>query len=195
MAHVSDYNELLTIDNFVSPEECRETIKTIDGLIDAGFAQEINYKPHRQDECVHLCVVGAQGTALARTMLEQFYATALPEYLARFPVLQGKEMGIMDCKAQRTHMTGGFHGWHYENYDTSTSDRILAYTLYLNDDFEGGETEFLYQNVRIHPQAGRFSLFPCSFLHTHRGNPPISGTKYILTGWVVDLDPFKMHRS
>lgn len=22
------------------------------------------------------------------------------------------------------------------------------------------------------------------FTHTHRGNPPISGTKYIITGWV-----------
>ena len=27
------------------------------------------------------------------------------------------------------------------------------------------------------------SIFPAGFMHTHRGNPPISNDKYILTGW------------
>lgn len=194
MTLVNDYNEILTIDNFVPVEDCRAAVKHIDSLIDAGFCNERNIDVGREDECIHLCTVGAEGTSMAHSMLNQFYARALPEYQTRFPVLRNRQLSILDCKAQRTRAGGGFHGWHYENFDGTTADRILAYTLYLNDDFEGGETEFLYQNMRVKPVTARFSLFPCSFLHTHRGNPPMSGTKYILTGWIIDLDPFNRVR-
>jgi len=54
---------------------------------------------------------------------------------------------------------------------------------YLNDDFEGGETEFLYQGVRVKPEKGKTVIFPASYTHVHRGNPPIGGTKYIATTW------------
>ena len=60
---------------------------------------------------------------------------------------------------------------------------ILAYTVYLNGVEEGGETEFLYQGVKIKPEPGKLSIFPTSFTHPHRGNPIYKGVKYIVTGW------------
>jgi hypothetical protein len=54
----------------------------------------------------------------------------------------------------------------------------------LNDNFEAGETEFLYQQYRYKPKMGDVIIFPAAFTHTHRGNPPIGGTKYIITGWL-----------
>jgi len=56
--------------------------------------------------------------------------------------------------------------------------------LYLNDDFEGGETEFIYQKDRIKPRKNRLVIWPATYTHVHRGNPPINGDKYIITGWV-----------
>ena len=56
--------------------------------------------------------------------------------------------------------------------------------IYLNDVEEGGETEFLYQSIRVAPKAGTLLIWPAGFTHTHRGNPPLSGDKYIATGWV-----------
>ena len=55
--------------------------------------------------------------------------------------------------------------------------------LFLNDVDEGGELEFLYQSKRIKPKAGTMVISPAFFTHTHRGNPPLSGEKYILNGW------------
>ena len=55
--------------------------------------------------------------------------------------------------------------------------------LYLNDNFDGGETEFLYQNRREEAREGDVLIFPAGFTHTHRGNPPIGGTKYLITSW------------
>jgi hypothetical protein len=60
----------------------------------------------------------------------------------------------------------------------------MAFILYLNDVEDGGETEFLYYHKRIKPKQGTLILFPAGYTHTHRGNPPLKGSKYILTGWV-----------
>jgi hypothetical protein len=49
---------------------------------------------------------------------------------------------------------------------------------------EGGETEFLYLSQRVKPKTGRLVIFPSGYVHTHRGNPPLSGEKYIMTGWI-----------
>jgi hypothetical protein len=48
---------------------------------------------------------------------------------------------------------------------------------------EGGETEFLYQHMRVKPEQGTLVIWPAAFTHTHRGNPPLSNEKYIVTGW------------
>ena len=63
--------------------------------------------------------------------------------------------------------------------------RKFVVQLYLNDNFEGGETEFLYQNRREIPRQGDVLIFP-QVTHTHRGNPPIGGEKYIVTSWGLD---------
>ena len=74
---------------------------------------------------------------------------------------------------------GGFHAWHYENGALEVAGRQFVVQVYLNDDFDGGETEFLYQQRREQAVAGDVLIFPASFTHTHRGNPPLGGTKYI----------------
>jgi hypothetical protein len=84
---------------------------------------------------------------------------------------------------------GGYPYWHCELYpkdaSAETLHRTLLWTLYLNDGFEAGETEFLYQQRLIRPQVGSLLLAPAAFTHTHRGNRPRGGDKYIATSWVL----------
>ena len=86
---------------------------------------------------------------------------------------------------QKTEPTEGYHDFHYENGGWDESNRCLAWMIYLNDVEEGGETEFLYQKLRIKPQRNMALIWPASFTHMHRGLTPLSSTKYILTGWFV----------
>jgi hypothetical protein len=80
---------------------------------------------------------------------------------------------------------GGYHHFHIENSGVSNMRRVMAYIVYLNDIDEGGETEFLHQNIRVKPEVGKVVIFPAYFTHVHRGNPVLSGQdKYILTGWL-----------
>ena len=84
---------------------------------------------------------------------------------------------------------GGYPYWHCELYpkdaSAETLHRTLLWTIYLNDGFEAGETEFLYQQRLVRPQAGALLVAPAAFTHTHRGNRPRGGDKYIATSWIL----------
>lgn len=84
---------------------------------------------------------------------------------------------------------GGYPHWHSEIYPIDQRceplHRVLLWTIYLNDVPEAGETEFYYQERKIAPRAGHLLIAPAGFTHTHRGNTPTGGDKYIATSWVL----------
>ena len=113
------------------------------------------------------------------------YNKIWPLYLKAFPLFHNTEKhSIYEVKIQKTKPSGGYHIWHCENSRKSGCRRLFVFSLYLNDVKEGGETEFLYQKCRVKPQKNRLVMWPSHVTHTHRGNPPLSGDKYILTGWM-----------
>ena len=98
----------------------------------------------------------------------------------------GADYYYTDVKLQKTLPTEGYHIWHVEHglQTEGANDRAFVFTIYLNDVKEGGETEFLHFSKRVKPKKGRIVIWPASFPYVHRGNPPISGEKYILTSWM-----------
>ena len=84
---------------------------------------------------------------------------------------------------------GGYPYWHCELYprdaQCETLHRHLLWTLYLNDDFDEGETEFLFQQRKVRPRTGSLLIAPTAFTHTHRGNRPQHGDKFIATSWIL----------
>jgi hypothetical protein len=64
--------------------------------------------------------------------------------------------------------------------------RILILMVYLNDDFNGGETVFPILGDTIKPVKGRLLMFPPTWNYLHRGNPPISPgyAKYFLMTYI-----------
>ena len=84
---------------------------------------------------------------------------------------------------------GGYPYWHCELYprdaSAETLHRHLLWTIYLNDGFDEGETEFLFQQRKIVPRTGDLLIAPTAFTHTHRGNRPQGGDKFIATSWIL----------
>lgn len=84
---------------------------------------------------------------------------------------------------------GGYPYWHCELFPKDANceplHRHLLWTIYLNDGFREGETEFLYQQRKIIPRAGSLLIAPTAFSHTHRGNTPQGSDKYIATSWIL----------
>lgn len=79
--------------------------------------------------------------------------------------------------------------WHCENNgNPQYFRRHLAFMTYLNDVTDDGETEFLYQNVKIRPEKGLTLVWPAAFTHTHKGIPSPTQEKYVTTGWFEFFD-------
>lgn len=106
------------------------------------------------------------------------------EYVQFYEQLKEVKLHPSEIKIQKTEPCGGYHVWHYESSAWEVSQRELTWMIYLNDVPDGeGETEFLYQKVRVKPKAGRIAIWPAGLTHVHRGNTMFTTDKYILTGW------------
>lgn len=127
----------------------------------------------------------ATGETLA---LDPETLAALPDQALRAIVQRAFRPGAINIQKYLADQ-GGYPRWHCEiapNADNFESlHRTLLWTIYLNEDFSEGETEFLYQRRKIAPKTGSLLIAPAAFTHTHRGNMPKGGNKYIATSWVL----------
>lgn len=145
-------------------------------------------KHDKDDETAFLLQPSMLPITVANPIIGNFLEKFWPcyeKYSNHYSVLSESEVhGILSMRLQKTLPGQGFHHWHYESSNQITAQRLIVWTLYLNDVEEGGETEFLYMRKRISAKTGRVLICPAAFTHTHRGNPPLSNEKYILTGWL-----------
>ncbi|EQM68710.1 2OG-Fe(II) oxygenase [Pseudomonas tohonis] len=74
--------------------------------------------------------------------------------------------------------------WHRDGFYRRSQDEIsqLTFLLYLNDDYEGGETQFRGEDS-IRPEAGMLLVFPHPIMH--QGAPITAGVKYVLRSDVM----------
>jgi hypothetical protein len=148
--------------------------------------------PRQQDETLvsdnAIDTIRETNVALTYTnkpFIDIFFKDVYPLYTQKYSYLkQLATHNILEVKIQKTKIGEGYHIWHCENSKMKSRNRILAFMVYLNDVTEGGETEFLYQKCRFKPEKNTMLVWPAQFTHVHRGNPPLSNDKYIITGWV-----------
>lgn len=77
------------------------------------------------------------------------------------------------------------------HYDGGTMvGRSVSAVLYLNNNYEGGEIEFVNFGVKIKPEPGMLILFPSNYAYAHVAHPVTKGTKYALVTWIRDR-PFE----
>lgn len=78
-----------------------------------------------------------------------------------------------------------FYEWHVDQGFSSENidifSRVFSVLIYLNDDFEGGNTEFTFGHIV--PKQGSCLVFPSNFLFAHRASPVLSGQKYSVAAW------------
>ena len=105
-------------------------------------------------------------------------------YCNQYDALRQLEIRCNNIKVQKTKPGEGYHVWHCEQGAEDGERRIVTYALYLNTIFDAGETEYLYQKMRIPPVENTVVLWPASYTHPHRGNVVYGEqAKYIVTGW------------
>jgi hypothetical protein len=192
----ADYKDFIAIYRDVYPDGyCQHLISEFERLVDSGAGVnrqrgEGASKHNKNDMQLELnfgvhTAADFNGSSAVRMFfdgLQQCYDA----YTEQFSILKDANIHGTAMKMQRTDPGGGYHVWHGEQGNKEHANRVLVYMLYLNDleEQDGGETEFLYQRLRLRPKANTMILWPAAYTHTHRGNTVLGETsKYIVTGW------------
>lgn len=169
--------KIWTVQNFLTAQACQDLIlfSEMRGYIEAevniqGNAKMLknirnNYRLLYQDE------------SLAKKYwsdLEQFCPKILESYQAIGLNEQFRFYKYESNQRFKRHIDGRFKRNEQE-------ESRITFMIYLNDDFEGGETKF--DEITIQPQTGN----ALCFIHEqkHEGAPVIKGTKYVLRSDVM----------
>jgi len=188
------YHEFIGMYDNVFPDGfCSHMIEEFERLHRSGMCRnrqdsENARKYEKQDNFYLLNIKNHSFSSFNDTSVINVFTSGLQncfdEYVNEYDILKDISLRSTYIKMQKTEPGGGYHIWHCEQNIGDMGNRALVYSAYLNDVDDAGETEFLYQKIRIPPKENTMFLFPAAFTHTHRGNVVHGNkSKYIITGW------------
>ena len=173
--------------NSLSKEFCVDVIQRFKNAKDEQYEGRIGQLTDKDltiKKSTDLVLSGKENWKDVDHALFRSLGLAIKEFRETYAYFKGpfKDMGY---GIQRTNPGEHYH-WHIDGGSHEFSQRQLVAIWYLNDvSGPGGETEFLFQNIKVKPEVGKLILFPPFWTHEHRGVALEKGVKYIATTWVV----------
>lgn len=184
---------IATFPGFVRPEVCALLIELVGDRLEPARV----YDPAAREDVVNahrtntLAIFNVDSVELVHSLLQARMAAACgvherfmeaPNVLHYAPGEQIREhYDFVDPKAYP----------HYEEEIARNGQRIITFLVYLNDDYEGGETDFPRLGVTHRGRLGEGIYFVNALsdlspdLRTlHAGRPPIRGEKWIVTQFI-----------
>jgi len=168
-------NFRLVVENFLTPEECKGFIDFSEkegyseALIRARGQGEVMNKDVRDNDRV------IWDNPQVATQIFEMIKDLVPYNIDGYEPIGLNERfrfyRYKDGQRFRPHVDGAF-----KRSDTEVS--LLTLLLYLNEEFEGGETNLIILNENIKPKTGMLLIFDHKILHA--GSSVTSGTKYVL---------------
>lgn len=190
------YNNFIGMYDNVFPDGyCRHMIDEFERFNSRGMClnrkqSENANKVHKNDTHLFLNMRNHQPDRFQDKSSERIFfnhlQTCFDDYVEEYDILKNCDLRCTSIKMQKTVPGAGYHVWHAEQGNVASQNRGLVYSVYLNtlDEDGAGETEFLYQQLRIPPKENTLIIWPAAFTHAHRGNVVFGNTpKYIITGW------------
>jgi hypothetical protein len=187
MPNIVSHQDFIGVyDNALSEEKCNYVIDSFN-TIEANEKEKVIDNKYKYDGDLRrkdFAIFANEHLPDIQQLIGDRLHECLMLYCEHYFVLKGINAASLDVKLQRTPPRGGYHVWHCEQDGLQHGNRVLVWTIYLNDiPYNEGETEFLWQGMRVNPKLGRCVMWPASFTHHHRGNPVYTHDKYIATGW------------
>ena len=170
----SVYTEPEIIKGFLTPEDCNTLINYNSEFHQSEFAGEGPH-PTRIYNSVHKFINNNSPEI----------SSILKKFSEKFPIHKGKFEDLRVVK----YTKGGFIPYH-KDYGPS-APRTHSILLYLNENYEGGETEFPNLNKQFKLNTGDALYFHNYDSHgndtqlaKHQGNVVKSGEKWVANLWV-----------
>jgi predicted 2-oxoglutarate/Fe(II)-dependent dioxygenase YbiX len=92
---------------------------------------------------------------------------------------------IGNIRVESTNILRYEEGGHFvEHLDHHKNlPRVISVSMFLNDNFSGGELEFKNFNLKIKPEAGKIVVFHSGSPYLHGVNPVEIGIRYVAVRW------------
>lgn len=180
------------IENFITNEECNILINWISenvnqkGKINPSEIFSYRQVDHSLVDNVYVwSIMEKYRWKVSQYAMKAFdYEMLYPEYTDLVVWYGGDSMGLhadnFDCGGNKPYV----HDLYF---------RKISCLIYLNDDFEGGETFFENGN-NIKPKKGMLAMFPSDCTHMHGVTKVINGTRYTMPMWLTDLSDIYLGR-
>jgi predicted 2-oxoglutarate/Fe(II)-dependent dioxygenase YbiX len=183
-----DHRLLWTVPDLYTPAECA-------AIIDAAAGHEwLPATVNRAEGRAVETALRDSSTAVLRdpAIAEELYRRILPHVPAHMTTELGNRgrvkmavAGVYTPVRIYRYQPGQHFGLHQDQsyFGEGGTKSLLTLMVYLNDDFEGGETDFPEQQQTIIPKVGSALLFQHMLLHA--GNRVTRGTKLVLRSDVL----------
>jgi hypothetical protein len=180
-----ELNDFIKVyDDVLEPNICNFLIDLFEKNIDKQERVENNKKPNfTQFNLTENCKIAQEVTNVHSYLIAKVYDYK-NNYCKLFNKLWfPKEHNFEQFRIKKYHpdLQDQFDT-HVDVMDYSSSRRFLSFMWYLNDVNDGGETVF--DELTIRPKRGSMLIFPPLWLFPHKGNPPISNLKYIMSTYL-----------
>jgi hypothetical protein len=162
-------NNLKVFSNFISPEECRAIIESIKEVTVSSekpvqFSADGDPLTFRKDWDINPYIDKYKN--IVKGVIEAEYPVRLLSRSAK--IAEWTKNDIYDL--------------HINDLGINDFNNISA-TIYLNDDFEGGEYHFPVQNKTFTPKIGDLIIFPGNMYYNHIISKVTSGSRYTIPLW------------
>jgi prolyl 4-hydroxylase len=109
----------------------------------------------------------------------------------RIAAISGQNYENGEALALLRYSPGQEYRPHFDFVKGAENRRVLTALVYLNEDYEGGETEFVQTGLKVKGKTGDVILFRNDYTgegpnpkSEHAGLPITKGTKYLATRWI-----------
>ena len=118
-------------------------------------------------------------------VLTQYTVEAVRSYMRQFtPRYMPLPQALEEFRVKRYNSgSDDRYDSHVDVASPEAASRYLALLFYLNDDFTGGQTEFVDGPI-IEPKRGSVLVFPPYWMYPHAGLRVLKGTKYIMSTYL-----------
>lgn len=164
---------IITYPNFISEERCKEIL---------AIEREYEVSPIATKDGAKIDTTVRNNTRsilFSKNLAKEFFEL-LKEHLPTTTTLFPDSLNEM--LRYYKYVPGEYFNWHRDAFYVPPGivgvRSYYTFMVYLNEGYEGGETEFRDEKVSVKPQTGMGLLF----LHTlvHKGASVISGEKHVI---------------
>ncbi|WP_129640945.1 2OG-Fe(II) oxygenase [Peristeroidobacter agariperforans] len=191
MSHADLRRYIRTYDHDLDPQLCQQMIGSFAGLERFQMRNGRGVRRGLEDSAWTELNVSRLSDAAFQGMFRGFIDRALERYNREIelalPIPNSPLFSNLTLKRYRPGQQEQFQ-LHFDSIN-HVANRYLVLLWYLNDVEQGGETRFPQLDVTIPARAGRLLMFPPYWMYQHEGRPPVSGDKYIISTYLLFIDP------